>query len=372
MPPDEQPSRQINLLKIPASPSLKFGIIAPFFILIALLILALTGSTLITGQISLQTMAIGMMAFLAVIALGLLIARQISRRLEEVVKAAERIAEGDFSIRINDPRQDEIGRLVQAFNQMAANLDELHHSRELLSRTMSPAVRQSLIERGLDFRGMIQVVSILFIDVQDFTRITEICHPEQVVFFLNDYYTSIANQVHSSGGIIGKYGGDSMLAFFGAPNPEEQAQSSTNALLTALALQDTIDELSQRWTVLGLPPIHVGMGLSIGPGVAGPIGSEQQFEYTVIGDAVNLAARLQTLTRNISGYNIILSAEVYEALDTRIKDQIQIIGMDDYEILSQAEKARRPALCVDLGEVLVKGKKGPIHVYGIPDMRGSL
>jgi class 3 adenylate cyclase len=188
---------------------------------------------------------------------------------------------------------------------------------------------------------------------------------------LNDYYTTIANQVHSGGGIIGKYAGDSILAYFGAPIPEPPSKSATAALLTALALEDAIEDLSERWRILGLPPIRVGMGLSIGPVVAGPIGSEQQFEYTVIGDAVNLAARLQALTRSVNGYNIILSLEAYGALEERVKDQIQVVSSVAYEHMDEKERVRRPVLFVDLGEVLVKGKRGPVHVYGIPDYQGE-
>jgi class 3 adenylate cyclase len=137
--------------------------------------------------------------------------------------------------------------------------------------------------------------------------------------------------------------------------------------LTALALQETIEEMSERWTVLGLPPIRAGMGISIGPVVAGPIGSEQQFEYTVIGDAVNLAARLQDLTRNVTGYGIMVSQEVYEALQEKIKDQLKVVDLESYEALDSREKATSPVHFVDLGHVLVKGKKGPVHVYAIPD-----
>jgi adenylate cyclase len=347
--------------------SLKFRIIIPFFILIALIITALALSSGGRQELSLGLLLVSFVALLAAVGLGLLLARQIDRRIRRIIYAAERVAQGDFSVRIEDERNDEIGRFVHVFNQMIGNLDDLHNSRDLLSRTMSPAVRQSLIERGLDFRGIIQPVSILFVDIRDFTRITEIHNTEQLVFFLNDYYTTIANQVHSGGGIIGKYAGDSILAYFGAPEPQPTSTSATEALLTALALQDAIAELSERWSYLGLPPIRIGIGMSLGPVVAGPIGSEQQFEYTVIGDAVNLASRLQDLTRNVHNYNIIMSHEVYIALEEKIKSQVQVISLQQYEALSPKDKMKSLLQFVDFGEVLVKGKKGPVRVYGIPD-----
>jgi len=349
-------------------PSLKFWVIAPIFIMLILFLLALLGFALIADQSpSFELFLIAIASFLAVFGIALLITRRITHRFESIIDAAEQISQGDFTIRIEDEQNDEIGQLVRSFNKMVTNLEQLHQSRDLLSRTMSPAVRESLIEHGLDFRGITQLVTILFIDIKDFTRIIEGHNTEQVVFFLNDYYTNISNQVHAGGGIVGKYGGDSILAFFGAPQPELPEKSSTAALLTALALQETIEEMSERWAFLGLPPIRAGMGISIGPVVAGPIGSEQQFEYTVIGDAVNLAARLQDLTRNVPGYSIMVSQEIYDALQERIKDQLKVVDLESYEALDAREKATSPVHFVDLGHVLVKGKKGPVHVYAIPD-----
>ncbi len=363
-----QPSVPNKRLARIMQPSLRFWVIAPIFVMLILFLLALLGFALITRQAPpFELFLVAITSFLAVAGIALLITRRISRRFQMIIGAADQIAQGDFTIRIKDDHDDEIGQLVRAFNEMVTNLEQLHRSRDLLSRTMSPAVRESLIESGLDFRGITQLVTILFIDIKDFTRITERHNTEQVVFFLNDYYTNIANQVHVGGGIVGKYGGDSILAFFGAPQPEPPHKSSTAALLTALALQETIEAMSERWRLLGLPPIRAGMGVSIGPVVAGPIGSEQQFEYTVIGDAVNLASRLQDLTRNVAGYSIMISQEVYAALEDRIKDQLKVVDLERYEAMDAREKATSPVHFVDLGHVLVKGKKGPVHVYAIPD-----
>ena len=348
--------------------SLKLRIILPFFILIGLLMSVWVSLSLRTEQSLVELLLVSIISFLAAIGLGLFIARQISQRIKRVINAAEQVAQGDLTIRIDDESQDELGRLARSFNQMVENLDHLQYSRDLLSRTMSPAVRQSLIEKGLDFRGIVQDVCILFIDIWDFTRITEGYNAEQLVFFLNDYYTTIANQVHLWGGIIGKYAGDSILAYFGAPSPEPLSKSATAALLTSLALQDAIEQLSGRWAILGLPRIRVGMGLSVGPVVAGPIGSKEQFEYTIIGDAVNLASRLQDLTRSLTGYGVILTTEVYASLEDMVKDQIRVVNIEEYDTFGQREKARQPVQFIDLGLVLVKGKQGPVHVYGIPDV----
>ena len=345
----------------------KHWIFAPLLILIIIVIFSLVSASLI-GQSYISILLILVISLLAIVGLGYWLTRQTSRRICKFIEAAEQVAQGDFAIRIDDQGQDEIGQLGRAFNQMVIDLAMLQASRNLLSRTMSPDVRQSLIQSGLDFRGIIKPVSILFIDIRDFTRITEIHNTEQLVFLLNDYYTTIAKQVHIEGGIIGKYGGDSIMAFFGALGTKPPEETSVAALLTALALQEAMADLSERWAILGLPSIRVGIGISLGPVVAGPIGSTEQFEYTVIGDAVNLASRLQSLTRNIDGFDIILSKEVHDALSDRVKDQIRVIGYEAYQALNEPERAKSYVQFVDLGDVLVKGKKGPVQVYGFPDL----
>jgi len=115
-----------------------------------------------------------------------------------------------------------------------------------------------------------------------------------------------------------------------------------------------------------LPIIEAGTGISFGPVVAGPIGSEAQFEYTVIGDAINLAARLQGLTRSAPQYSIILSCDVYNVPEKKIREQIPIVGLQQFDKMSDGERSRRIFQLVDFGEVLVKGKRGPVRTYGIP------
>ncbi len=345
--------------------SLRFRIITPFLVQVALLLLTL--AIFFTSGYSLPLLLIIIAGLLFTTGLGLLLARQIDQRISKIIAAAEQVAQGDFSVRVQDDGHDEIGRFAHAFNQVVVNLESLQYSKDLLSRTMSPQVRNWLLEQGLDFRGVTQEVSVLFVDIRDFTKITEIYSTEQVVFFLNDFYTTIANQVHVGGGIIGKYGGDSILAFFGAPRPEPPSKSATSALLTALALQDALADMSHRWAILGLPTIRAGIGISMGSVVAGPIGSEQQFEYTVIGDAVNLASRLQELTRNLPEFSTILSNEVYLQLEEKIRAQIPITNWTRFQGMTRRERDKHLFQLVDFGEVLVRGKRGRVYVYGVPE-----
>ena len=140
MEPDESAQKK-HPLKITGSFSLRLRIILPFFVLIGLLISVWVSLALRTGQSLVELLLVSILSFLAAIGLGLFIARQISQRIKQVINAAEQVAQGDLRIRIDDGSQDELGRLAWSFNQMVENLDPLHHSRDLLSRTMSPNVR---------------------------------------------------------------------------------------------------------------------------------------------------------------------------------------------------------------------------------------
>jgi adenylate cyclase len=186
MPPKEssmnfqQSKPKKSTLKGVLNTGLKFRIIIPFFILISLIILVLAMFSIGSSQFSFELLFISIVALLATVGLGLFLADQIDKRIIDIIEAAEKVTQGDLSVRLNDNHYDQIGRFSHVFNQMIANLDHLYHSRDLLSRTMSPTVRQSLIEKGLDFRGITQEVSILFVDIRGFTRITEVHNTEQV------------------------------------------------------------------------------------------------------------------------------------------------------------------------------------------------
>ena len=138
------PTPKNRLARI-VQPSLRFWVVAPIFIMLILFLLALLGFALITRQSPpFELFLIAIASFLAVAGIALLITRRISRRFQNIIGAADRIAQGDFTIRVKDDHDDEIGQLVRAFNEMVTNLEQLHQSRDLLSRTMSPAVRESM------------------------------------------------------------------------------------------------------------------------------------------------------------------------------------------------------------------------------------
>jgi adenylate cyclase len=180
-------------------------------------------------------------------------------------------------------------------------------------------------------------MSVLFADIRGFTTFTEKGKPEDVVAQLNEYFSTMVPVVLAHHGTVDKFVGDMIMALFGAPLDDEDHPD--HALETALAMLATLERLNAQWRASGRPPLDIGVGINSGEMIAGNIGSESIMSYTVIGDAVNLASRLESLNKQFST-RIIIS----EATLCRLK---RGYDMDP------------------LGEVVVKGKSEPVRIFGV-------
>jgi adenylate cyclase len=165
--------------------------------------------------------------------------------------------------------------------------------------------------------------------------------PEDVMAALNDYFEVIILAVETHGGIVNRFVGDEAVCVFGAPT--EYADHADRALQAALAIRAGLAYLNQKRATLNLPTLKFGMGLNTGAVVAGATGSEERQEYTVIGDAMNVGARIQALTKTFADHDIVLS----EFTRTALRDRA-----GDYTF-------------VDLGEAELRGKRQPMRVYGL-------
>jgi adenylate cyclase len=158
------------------------------------------------------------------------------------------------------------------------------------------AVKQLLADPTLlRLGGERRELTALFSDIRGFTAISEKLEPEQIISFLNEYLTPMTEVVWETGGLLDKYIGDAVMAVYGAPL--EQADHAQRACAAALAMQERLAALNARWAAAGLPPLAVGIGVNTGPMSVGNMGSERRKNYTVVGDAVNLASRLEGLTK---------------------------------------------------------------------------
>jgi adenylate cyclase len=205
------------------------------------------------------------------------------------------IAGGDYATRLDLNRSDELGDLARAFNTMSDGLAERDQVRDLLDKNVSPAVATRLLREGSALGGEERTVTVLFADLRGFTTLSEHLAPTEVVTLLNRYLDRMSAVIEAEGGIIDKFIGDEIMALFGAP--VASGDDANRALRAALGMRTALATFNRELAAEGRPPLAFGVGINTGPVVAGNIGSQRRLNYSVIGDAVNLAARLQTLTR---------------------------------------------------------------------------
>lgn len=289
-----------------------------------------------------QQLALILAAGLVLSVLGSIgLARNVTRPVRELVHGAGRVAAGDYSHRIHTTRVDEIGVLAQSFNAMTKGLSEKEKVRTLLGKVVSPAVAEELLASRIALGGEERPVSILFSDIRRFTALCERHSPGEILGLLNIYFTRLSAVVDGQGGVIDKFIGDALMALFGAPlsHPDDAAR----AVRAALQMVDAQAEINRELIALGLPSLASGIGINTGQVVAGNIGSPTRMNYTVVGDAVNLASRLEGLTK-CYGVPIIVSAET---------------------------KARAPDFVYrELDRICVKGKREPVTIHqplGLPE-----
>jgi len=267
------------------------------------------------------------------VALATLLARPIHR----LVEATDAVAQGDLGVSVPVTTRDELGVLTESFNRMARSLREKEMIKRAFSRYVAPEVVEEVLKdpEHAALSGERRQATVLFCDIRGFTSMSERLTPEQVVSLLNDFYTLMIETVSKHDGSLQKFLGDAVLAVFGAPiaHPDHAAR----AVLTALDMRAAVADLAKRRREQGLAPFEIGIGVSLGEVVAGTVGTEERMEYTVIGDSVNVASRLQDRAKAGS---ILLSGRTYDA----VRDLVDA-------------KA--------LGALKVKGKEAEVEVYEV-------
>ncbi len=185
------------------------------------------------------------------------------------------------------------------------------HQRENLSRYFSPQIVDEIAQSGGALRSFqAQKAAILFIDLRGFTSLAERLPADKVAAFLNEYRRRIAAPIAQHHGIIDKFIGDGAMAIFGVPEP--RGDDARNAALAGVALVSAVDAWRSERLAEGLPPVEVGIGIHYGDVIAGALGDENRLEYTVVGDAVNTAARIERLAADL-GTPLLVSADILAA-----------------------------------------------------------
>jgi class 3 adenylate cyclase len=231
---------------------------------------------------------------LCALALGLLLARRLTRPISALTGAAARVADGDLTHSLPVRSADEVGLLTRAFNDMVEGLRQRDFIRHAFGRYVSPEVARAVLESpdGLRLGGSKREVTVLMSDLRGYTQFAERGDPAEVMAVLNDYLGRMAEVVIARGGTVNEFIGDAIFAVFGAP--VEHPDHAERAAGAALAMQRALDALNEASA--GRPPFEMGIGLHTGEAVVGNIGSEQRTKYAVVGAAVNLAARVEGCT----------------------------------------------------------------------------
>jgi len=192
--------------------------------------------------------------------------------------------------------------------------------RDLLGKVVSREIAEELLSKTIALGGEEKIVTVLFADIKGFTSLCENMAPEAVLTLLNRYLSQITEVIEANRGVVDKYTGDSVMALFGAPL--SRANDTQNAIAATLAIQSAMAALNSANRAAGLLAIEAGIGVHTGLVVAGNLGSQNRLNYTVIGDSVNLSARLEGLTRKYHVPNIVSAATrsaapgfVYRELD---------------------------------------------------------
>ena len=247
---------------------------------------------------------LGLGAGLVALVVGLVVGQRLSAPVLAVAEAARRVAEGEFSVRVGAVGADEVAEMAGAFDHMAASLQSYERRvveetriRTNLSRYLSTEVVEQVVadERPLRLGGERRVVTVLFADVVAFTELAQTHPPERTVATLNELFTFLTEIVFRHGGIVDKFLGDCVMAVFGAPY--DLADHELAAARAADEMLRWVQRGNSRWRKKLGRSIELSVGVATGEVLAGNLGSEKRMEYTVIGDAVNLAARLEHLAR---------------------------------------------------------------------------
>jgi class 3 adenylate cyclase/HAMP domain-containing protein len=282
-------------------------------------------------NITVQTIIILCVASAAAVLLLILITRRLTTPLSRVVQAMNTIIDtADLSSRVEVEYRDETGKLAQTFNRMTEELDRAYKQiksyafdavlagkkEERIRHIFQKYVPKDVIERFFASPEKMLVgdnrnLSILFSDIRSFTTISEGLAPDDLVNSLNRYFSGQVDIIYNRKGVVDKYIGDAIMAFWGAP--EKHDDDALQSVLSGIEMIDAVEVFNENQRKLGKCEFRIGIGINYGEVTVGNIGSERKMDYTVIGDAVNLASRMEGLTK---GYHseLLISEYVYEEL----------------------------------------------------------
>ncbi|QEJ98242.1 adenylate/guanylate cyclase domain-containing protein [Treponema phagedenis] len=284
---------------------------------------------------------------LAVLSLSILFVWFFSKSVSTPVKllaaAAHQIEQGEYDIDLKPKGNDEIGLLTASFVQMGKGLTERDRLKDSFGRFINKEIAELAMRGELALGGETKETTIFFSDIRSFTAISEKLTPAEVVEFLNEYMTLMVECVNLTHGVVDKFIGDAIMAVWGAPTSTGSPQKDAlNCIRAALRMRAALITFNANRGGDKKPIIRIGCGINSGPVVAGQIGSQKRMEYTVIGDAVNLASRTEALNKPL-GTDILITENTYRLVQGAV-------------------------LVEEMPPVTVKGKEKPVRMFAVVNM----
>ena len=283
------------------------------------------------SDLGLDVVVAVLVAFTISLELTVLVTRSVLQPVDRLLEATDAVKKGDLDARVPITSGDELGKLAGSFNEMMDGLSEREALREAFGAYVDPDVAERVLEEGELIEGQEREVTVMILDVCDFTEFAERSSARETVAFLNDLFGIVVPCVTQHGGHANKFLGDGLLAVFGAPDRLED-----HADRAVAAARDIAAKLSERFG----KEMRFGIGVNSGPVVVGSVGGGGRLEFAVIGDTVNVAARVEHLTRETG--DVILATEATRCL------------------LSESAGEFEPR-----GEFALKGVSEPVPIYSL-------
>lgn len=271
-----------------------------------------------------ETAYLGVFCMLTSVLVAYWFGRNLREDARQIVEGIKRIEDGDFLTQLDTTRADELGEVASGINNMAKGLQMREVIKEAFGRFVSPEVAESFIQRYTTqgkksmLGGQRKHVVVLMCDLRGFTPMAESMPPEELTYLLNTYFTEMVGAIRSNGGFVDKFIGDAIMAVFGIL--EEERNSALDAIRTAKDMQNRLKLFNQERVARKLNPLQFGLGIHSGDVVVGYIGSEDRLEFTVIGNTVNLAARIESVARHPHPC-LLFSAEIAKEIQSQLQPQ---------------------------------------------------
>lgn len=235
-------------------------------------------------------------------------AREISVPADNLVQAMQQVAQGHLDMYLPITTADEFADLNRGFNNMVRGLHERERLHDAFGRYVSPELATQVREQGASLSAQLMTASVMFVDIRNFTSLAEKLSPIEVVTVLNRFFALVEPFIKQQGGWINKFLGDGFMVLFGVPVAD--ADHAKRAVMVARQIREALAMLNAQH-VGQFPPLSIGIGIDCGELVAGSIGSPDRIEYTVIGDVVNVASRIESLNKELAT-TILISEAVYQ------------------------------------------------------------